>query len=105
MKHIFIYITTPSEEEAHRIAQALVSERLAACANIMTGMTSIYQWQGQMEQGQECVVIAKTREDLFAAVETRVCELHSYETPCIVSLPVTAGHAPFLNWITAETRP
>jgi periplasmic divalent cation tolerance protein len=99
----FIYITVATPEDARKIAAAVVEERLAACANIIPGMTSVYRWQGKTEEGNETVLILKTRADLFPAVEKRVRELHGYSVPCIVALPVAAGHAPFLRWIEEET--
>jgi periplasmic divalent cation tolerance protein len=105
MQAIFIYITTPSESEARKIAEAVVADRLAACANIVPGMKSIYHWQGKIEQGNETVLILKTRAELFQAVETRVKELHSYSAPCIVSLPLTDVSEGYLQWIIAETKP
>lgn len=103
MSFIFAYITAPSEVEAQKIAATLVEARLAACANIIPGMTSVYRWQGNIEQRQECVVILKTREKLFRAVEEKVKSLHSDTNPCIVALPVTAASNGFLRWVDAET--
>jgi periplasmic divalent cation tolerance protein len=105
MQAIFIYITVPTEAEAQKIAEAVVADRLAACANIIPGMKSIYHWEGKLEQGSEAVLIFKTRAELFQAVETRVKELHSYETPCIVSLPLTDVSADYMQWIISETKP
>jgi periplasmic divalent cation tolerance protein len=105
MQAIFIYITTSSEAEARKIAEAVVADRLAACANIVPGMKSIYHWQGKLEQGSETILIFKTRAGLFQAVEARVKELHSYSTPCIVSLPLTNVSDGFMQWILAETKP
>lgn len=105
MSAIFIYVTTPSAAEARTIAEAVVADRLAACANIIPGMQSIYHWEGKIEEAQETVVIFKTRASLFQAVEARVKELHKYTTPCIVALPLTAGSQPYLDWLMAETKP
>ena len=104
MSVIFIYVAV-SSDEAKKIAEAVVADRLAACANILPGMESVYHWQGKIQSAQETVVIFKTRAELFPALEARVKELHSYDTPCIVALPVTAGHTPFLDWILEETKP
>lgn len=105
MSAIFIYVTVPSEAEAQKIAEAVVVDRLAACANIIPGMKSVYHWQGKIEQANETVLIFKTRDTLFDAVEARVKELHSYDTPCIVSLPLTDVNDGFMQWIFAETKP
>lgn len=105
MSVVFIYVTSSSEEEAEAIAASVVRDRLAACANIIRGMTSVYEWQGKLQRRGETVIIFKTRETLFEAVEAKVKELHSDETPCIVALPVSAGRAAFLDWVIAETAP
>jgi periplasmic divalent cation tolerance protein len=98
------YITVPNRDEALRLAAVLVEERLAACANINDGMTSLYWWQGQVQQEREVGMIVKTRADLMKPLEQRVRELHSYTVPCVVAWPLTAGYAPFLDWVRQETR-
>ncbi len=104
MKPLFLYITCPSRDEARKIAEALVEQRLVACANIMAAHESIYQWQGKIERADEVAVIFKTRADLFDHIKSAILKLHSYETPCIVALPIEKGHEPFLQWIQAETQ-
>ena len=101
---MFIYITAGSPDEARRIARALVEERLAACANLIAGMRSVYRWQGRIEEAEETVVIAKTRDDLLEPLTERVRALHSYDCPCVVGLPVTGGHRDYLDWIASETQ-
>lgn len=105
MSAIFIYVTAPSGIEAKKIADAVVTDRLAACANIIPGMRSVYHWEGKIVEQDETVVIFKTRATLFQAVEARVKELHKYSAPCIVALPVEAGSQPYIDWIMAETKP
>ena len=99
----FVYVTAASPEEARRIAAAVVTEQLAACANMVTGMRSIYRWQGEIAEDEETVLILKTRAALLDQVIERVRALHSYDCPCIVAWPITAGNPPFLHWIAAET--
>lgn len=99
-----IYITTDGAEEARLIGRALVEARLAACANVLGPMTSIYRWEGAVQEGQEAVLIAKTTASLVDALTARVRALHSYECPCIVSVPIDGGNSDFLDWIAAETR-
>lgn len=101
---LLVYITAPDMDTARKIAQTLVSERFAACANIIDGMESWYQWRGKMEQARESICLCKTTKDSFEALERRARELHPYDTPCIVAVPITHGHAPFLEWIATETR-
>jgi periplasmic divalent cation tolerance protein len=98
---VFVYVTCADEAEAERIARALVEEDLAACANLLPGMRSVYRWQGRLEQARETVLIAKTLAARFPAVEARVRALHRSTLPCIVALPVVAGSADYLAWIAA----
>lgn len=105
MTAVFIYVTAPSEIEARKIADTVVADRLAACANIIPGMHSIYHWEGKIEEAQETVIIFKTRATLFQAVEARVKELHKFAKPCIVALPLAAGNQAYLDWIMQETKP
>jgi periplasmic divalent cation tolerance protein len=104
MTPIFVYITCGSMEEAKRIGAALVEARFAACVNILPGMSSLYWWQGKIEEGQETVLIAKTRETLLDALTQRVKTLHSYACPCVVAFPVHGGNADYIAWIGAETK-
>jgi len=99
-----VYVTAGSAEEAKAIAQAAVRERLAACANILGPMTSIYRWQGAIEESQEFVLICKTRRKLADALAALVRRLHSYDTPCIVVYDMAAGLPAYLAWIAAETE-
>ncbi len=103
MKIRMIYITAADREEARRIAETLVSERLAAGVNILDGVNSLYRWKGEIRDEREAVLIAKTTEALVPDLVERVKALHSYECPCIVSLPVAAGNPAFLEWVAAET--
>ena len=102
---LFVYITAPDRLTARELSETLVRERLAACANILDGMESCYWWQGEMQRAAESVCILKTTASGFAALEKRALELHPYEVPCIVALPLMLGHAPFLRWIAEETQP
>lgn len=104
MKFVLTYITTANRDEAVKIGNALVGEKLAACVNIIDGMTSIYRWKGEICTDNETVLIAKTSEENFTRLSNRVKELHSYECPCIVSLPITNGHAPYLEWLAEQVR-
>jgi periplasmic divalent cation tolerance protein len=98
-----LYVTTAKLDEAWRIGQALVTERLAACANVLPGMQSCYWWEGKLEQANECVLILKTRQALVDRAVARIKTLHSYAVPCVVALPVVGGNPDFLAWIGAET--
>ena len=98
-----IYVTTANRDEALIIARKLVNIRLAACANIITGTTSIFHWEGKVCEEEEVTLILKTRDDHVERLVKKVKNMHSYDCPCIVSLPISGGNADFLNWINAET--
>ncbi len=102
---VLVYMTVENRAEAERIGRVLVEERLAACVNILDGMTSLYWWEDNVQHAQETVVLAKTQVGQLEALKERVLALHSYECPCIVAWPVTGGHEPFLDWIRAQTNP
>ena len=101
---LFVYVTIGSATEAEALARTLVQERLLACANIIPAIHSIYWWQGKMEESNEAVLVGKTTQARYPALEARVRQLHPYETPCIAALPITAGFAPFLQWVAHETQ-
>jgi periplasmic divalent cation tolerance protein len=103
-KALLVYVTAPDGGEADRIGRAVVEERLAACANILGGMRSIYWWEGKLETGAEAVLVLKTAADRAGALVARVRALHPYECPCVVCLPIEGGHGGFLDWIVSETR-
>ncbi|MGD8292450.1 MAG: divalent-cation tolerance protein CutA [Desulfobacterales bacterium] len=104
MNIVLIYMTAGSKDEASKIGKELVSNKLAACINILDNMHSIYLWEGEIQNDTEVVMIAKTTEDRVPALIEKVKSIHSYECPCIVSLPVSGGHQPFLNWISEMVR-
>lgn len=101
--YIVVYVTFASEGEAQRIARAIVEERLAACANVRSSGTSLYRWDGALEEAAEWVVLFKTRRSCFERLERRVVALHSYDTPCVISWDISQGHADYLAWIDEMT--
>ena len=96
--------TVASPEEAARLGRALVEERLAACATLLPAVQSIYHWQGQIESSAECLLLLKTACDRLPALEARLHELHSYQTPEFLVLAVEAGSHPYLAWLEASLR-
>ena len=100
----FIYMTAASKAEARKIGKALVESRLAACVNILDNMQSIYRWKEKIQEDSEVVLIAKTTEARVPRLIDKVKSLHSYDCPCIVSLPVIDGYPPFLDWIKMNTE-
>jgi periplasmic divalent cation tolerance protein len=99
---VVAYATIGSMAEAQAIAKTLVEERLAACVNILPQMTSIYPWKGKLETAQEVVMLFKTLRSQCSALEARYCALHPYEVPCLIFLPVSGGHAPYLQWLASH---
>lgn len=102
---IQVMTTTAQREDAERIARSLVEKRLAACVQILGPLTSIYRWQGRIETAGEWLCLIKSREGLYGAVEEAIRALHPYETPEIVSLPISAGSRAYLDWLRDETAP
>ncbi len=103
-KLTLIYVTARNKDEARHVGRALVESRLAACVNIIDGMNSMYWWNGRVQDDSEAVLIAKTKESLVPELVAKVKELHSYECPCVVAVPILGGNADFLNWVAKETR-
>lgn len=99
-----ILVNAASKEQAISIANALVKERLAACANIVSPIRSVYRWQGEVQDETEHLMIIKTRARLVAKVEARVKAMHSYEVPEVIALPIVAGSESYLDWIFASTE-
>ncbi|HKU20605.1 MAG TPA: divalent-cation tolerance protein CutA [Terriglobales bacterium] len=91
--------TAGSREEAEKIAQALVERRLAACVNLVGPIQSVYRWQGKVETAAEHLLVIKTTAGLFDAVAKAIRELHSYELPECIQLPIEAGSAEYMKWI------
>ena len=103
-EYVTVYITTSDEDEAQKIAETLVQERLAACANILGPINSVYWWDGGVQSGAEVALVLKTRKSLFEPLKNRATALHSYDCPCITAWDIAAGHQPYLDWIFAETQ-
>ena len=101
---VVVLMTAGSREEALRLAEMLVGARLAACVQVLPEMESIYHWQGQVQRAPEVLLLVKTTAARFAELEREVRALHSYETPEIVALPVTAASAPYLEWLTGSVK-
>lgn len=100
-----VYVTAPSLAEAESLARLAVEGRLAACANILPAMRSLYWWQGKLEGADEAVLLLKTTDALVPALTKALTEAHSYDCPCVVALPIASGNPDFLRWIEAETAP
>lgn len=94
-----VLVTAGSRENAVLIARTLVEERLAACCNILPGLTSVYRWEESVQEDEELLLICKTQTAQFPQLQRRVQDLHTYDVPEVIQLPVTAGSAPYLAWI------
>ncbi len=99
---LIVFCTCPNAEEAERIAHAVVDERLAACVNILPAMRSIYRWQDAVESAEEILLLIKTTEAEFRKLRDRIIELHSYDTPEVIAIPITAGSDKYLSWLRAQ---
>jgi periplasmic divalent cation tolerance protein len=105
---IVILVTAGSEAEAGKIATALVEEQLAACVNILGPIRSLYRWEGKVADDREWLLLIKTRDERFAAIEARVKALHSYQMPEVIALPIIAGAREYMHWLresVSEPRP
>jgi len=101
---IVVIVTCASPAEAEHIAEQLVAERLAACGTTVPNARSIFRWQGQVNRESEVLLLLKTRAALFARLRDRTRQLHSYEVPEIIALPIAAGDESYLAWLQAETQ-
>ena len=99
---VLLYLTCANKDEAKTIARTLIDERLIACANILGKMTSVYRWEGTVVEDEEIAVLLKTRRDMAARATERVKELHSYDLPCVVGLPVQGENPDFIGWLNCE---
>src|SRR6185295_423938 len=102
---LIVFVTVPSGEDASRIGEALVSERLAACVNVVPGIESIYRWEGKVTRDAEWLLIVKTTGARFEELERRVKALHVYTTPEVIALEISRGSDDYLKWIRESTTP
>ncbi|HYY53259.1 MAG TPA: divalent-cation tolerance protein CutA [Myxococcales bacterium] len=100
---LLVLTTLPGSDTAEQLAKTLVGERLAACANILPALRSIYRWQGKVQDENEVLVLLKTHKANFARLKARILELHPYEVPEVLAIPVEQGHQAYLDWIARET--
>ena len=101
---IIVLTTCNSSEMATLIADSLVTKNFAACVNIINGVESVYQWQGKIEHDKEILLIVKTQQALFSQVEKTIQELHDYELPEIIAVPIEIGEKKYLDWILSATQ-
>jgi len=102
--HLVVLCTCPDEQTARRLAEAVVADKLAACVNILPGVTSVFYWEGEAQSEQEHLLVAKTSDIAYSRLESRLVELHPYELPEVIAVGIERGLAGFLDWIRDETR-
>lgn len=102
--HLTVLCTVPNTETGQNIARVVIHEGLAACVNLLPGITSVYRWQGQLQENSEVLLLIKTRQERYAALEARIKELHPYEVPEVVALKIETGLGSYLDWIAESTR-
>ncbi len=107
LEPLSLVLCNAPSDDAVRIARALVERRLCACVNVVPGVTSVYRWKGELEVDAESTLLLKTRASLVGALTTAILELHPYEVPEVVALPIdgSAGNPAYLAWVLAETQP
>lgn len=102
-EYAVVFVTAPSLEVARRVGYEVVEKKLAACANLVPGIESIFHWEGKMQQEQEVFILLKTRAGLIDDLVAVIRDLHPYSTPEIIALPILSGSRDYLEWIGAET--
>ena len=101
---LVVFITASDKRQALKIGKVAVEERLAACVNVLPSIRSIYRWNGKVIVGQETLVILKTTEDRYRALERLILALHSYQVPEVIALPIKRGSRQYLGWVLSETN-
>ena len=103
-EYIQVLTTTETKETAEKIAETLVDKRMAGCVQIIGPITSIYRWKGKIEKAEEWLCQIKTKGELYGEVEETILQIHTYETPEIVSMPIIAGNKKYLQWLNSELK-
>ncbi|MDG1732270.1 MAG: divalent-cation tolerance protein CutA [Thalassotalea sp.] len=102
--HQVVITNCPNNEVAQRIAKKLVTEKLAACVNIVPNITSVYEWQGELQQDNEVMLIIKTKSSLFTQLKQKIEQLHPYDVAEIIALDIQQGNKLYLNWISDTVK-
>jgi len=104
-EYIVILVTAKDKQEAEKITQALLDKHLIACGNIVNPVTSFFYWMGKVDRAEECLVVMKSRMDLFGEVAEHVRRLHSYEVPEVLALPIVEGSRAYFDWMSVVLKP
>lgn len=102
--YVQIVTTTETKEDATGIAKEMVRQRLAACAQVVGPIQSTYWWKGEIESSEEWLCLMKSRKDLFPEIEMAIKDIHAYEVPEIIAIPIQTGHQPYLDWMEGELK-
>ena len=104
MDYIQVFTTVDNKEAAERIAKSIVEKRLAACVQIVGPIESVYRWKGKIEKAVEWLLLIKSKKSLYAELEKSIREMHPYEVPEIISVPISQGFKDYLNWLETEVK-
>ncbi|MEM3700776.1 MAG: divalent-cation tolerance protein CutA [Candidatus Bathyarchaeia archaeon] len=102
--YVIVLVTTANREEAEKISKALLNEKLIACVNIIGSLHSLFWWHEKIEKAEECMLLMKTCSKMFEKITEKVKALHSYEIPEIITIPITKGFKPYLEWLNNSLR-
>ena len=101
---LLVFTTLPTADKAAEIAKVLVEEKLVACVNVLPAVRSIYRWQGKLHDENEVLVLLKTRAEHLERLKLRLLEVHPYELPEVLAVPIESGYQPYLEWLAGETK-
>lgn len=104
MNYVVVFVTVPSKKAGIKIANTIVKDKLAACVNVLGGLTSIYRWKDKIEKSPEALMIIKTEHVKFETLAKKIQSLHPYTVPEIIALPITKGNKKYLNWISSSLQ-
>lgn len=99
---IVVFMTVPSLREGNRISRAVLTSRLAACVNVIPGIRSMYQWKGKIVQEKEAMLVLKTTRSRYRKLEQKIKQLHPYEVPEVIAIPLICGSSQYIEWVTKE---
>jgi len=102
MEMVLAYVTAKDKAEAKKLALGLLENRLVSCVNLIEGMTSFYWWEGKIQQSEEAILVLKTRADKTQQINEWIKKTHSYETPCVLFVPVVGGNPNYVDWLNSE---
>ncbi len=103
-KHLLVFVTASSEKEGEKIGETLVKEGLAACTNLVPGVKSIFKWKEELCKEDEVLMLVKSNESLFEELKNRIIDLHSYDVPEVIAIPIAFGSADYLKWMDEVLR-